>query len=1123
MIVFLRTSTFFSLILLVSVSGFNLPANAQPVEPQAWVNEQQPIVTDPAIRYGGLLTEDYLYVEQQYGTRRINLREADLDGFKLARDGQSEDLFAHAVVADRPASLEYAFDKKYSGRPTVVVIEDHRKGWTGKEALTVYHNDHKLAVIPLGDRAAKRYAYPYDWSSADERGDVPMELSFQDKFRLFATAYVLPRRTFLPGEKLRISAKTPGAYSIEELLFVPRAETLDLIEPAVRYPEAKAWASGHHASKLQLAWVTALPSRCTVIWGSDRSAVDAGNAQTIPPNESYAENHQRFIDSSLKPGESIYWRVLAEANDGRRIATPVFSYTEPDPLEQTADGTVSLRFLDSPPSIASPARVSVPFAPGRLASARFAEVLDGISRQPVSAQFEVTSRHADGSVRFLVAHFLAQPDTPYLLHYGPEVTASSGNVQGLKTERNEDRWVVGDASTRVVFDATAPAGVAGVWHDPADQSRFDESTRVLAETPLSLVMTEPKGERFVARPEHALVIEREGPEMVRVRVEGHFVHEAEALFHFVARWTVRRGYPGVTLSLTVGNDRPEQAKLMYEADKTLTRFESIDLLLNLTAPASTPRMGVGRERGTPSSMRAIRHAFQRDERTVVADGEVLQDTLLAGTLDVTDDAGHRVGLTVNDFWQQYPAGFGVEDKTIRVGLFADFEPDDYPAELDAEGLRLRYHFKDGQYQLMTGVQKTHRLAIAFGPQVEQHLAADRVLPAEHLMMPSPKAASGTGVFGPLRPTDEAYASITRWNREHLDVILEGRDRQREYGVLNFGDWFGERGVNWGNHEYDLGQAASQELLRTGERDWFEVGLQAAMHQADVDTQHYGRNAGLQVMHAGGHTGREYFNAGWGLTYNDLREITGGRVPFNQTFHAGHMWIGGIAQYAAMLGNPRLLDAAHEFGQTRAAMISARLSPGHHRGWGLFAATNLIALDHDPFYRNWGRILFDRYRSTTDEPSGTPYVNPNYEHETISAIHRAALIRYGQVTGDPAAEAVFRRTLPALRAMWAPDVEGFIVDHHGWWSSRHDQPLFAVPLAEAYRLTGDDEWRDMLLAHMRDGLTRVDRRSKVAATNLLFASWWPAALASSGIDTIEPHPVDDDVRAARDKSHREGVK
>jgi len=72
----------------------------------------------------------------------------------------------------------------------------------------------------------------------------------------------------------------------------------------------------------------------------------------------------------------------------------------------------------------------------------------------------------------------------------------------------------------------------------------------------------------------------------------------------------------------------------------------------------------------------------------------------------------------------------------------------------------------------------------------------------------------------------------------IDRFLASRDGAREYGMMNFGDWYGERQWNWGNLEYDLGHGFLTQFVRSGKPSFFRRAEEAIRHQRDVDTRHH---------------------------------------------------------------------------------------------------------------------------------------------------------------------------------------------------------------------------------------------------------------------------------------------
>ena len=89
----------------------------------------------------------------------------------------------------------------------------------------------------------------------------------------------------------------------------------------------------------------------------------------------------------------------------------------------------------------------------------------------------------------------------------------------------------------------------------------------------------------------------------------------------------------------------------------------------------------------------------------------------------------------------------------------------------------------------------------------------------------------TKVFPGATPVEDKQfelwdQAVSRWFNEHMEF----NKRVRPYGFLNYGDWFGERGGNWGNNEYDTAHGLFMDFIRTGNRDHFHWAQRAAQHE-----------------------------------------------------------------------------------------------------------------------------------------------------------------------------------------------------------------------------------------------------------------------------------------------------
>ena len=104
----------------------------------------------------------------------------------------------------------------------------------------------------------------------------------------------------------------------------------------------------------------------------------------------------------------------------------------------------------------------------------------------------------------------------------------------------------------------------------------------------------------------------------------------------------------------------------------------------------------------------------------------------------------------------------------------------------------------------------------------------------------PAYACATKALGDFPPADpRSIAGYDAWFEQACQAHSKQRDEGRVYGMLNYGDWCGERGVNWGNLEYDLGYGMFLQYLRTGDRRVLPPGRTggAASHRRRRDPRH----------------------------------------------------------------------------------------------------------------------------------------------------------------------------------------------------------------------------------------------------------------------------------------------
>jgi hypothetical protein len=205
---------------------------------------------------------------------------------------------------------------------------------------------------------------------------------------------------------------------------------------------------------------------------------------------------------------------------------------------------------------------------------------------------------------------------------------------------------------------------------------------------------------------------------------------------------------------------------------------------------------------------------------------------------------------------------------------------------------------------------------------------------------------------------------------NLDQFLERREDGHEYGLMNYGDWYGERRYNWGNIEYDLQHCLLSQYVRTGERKFFEVGEAAARHCMDIDMVHYAkgqtteptwtgpRRVGQVWVHCMGHTGGYYPKE-----YLDM-----GVYALGYSTNTGHMWSQGILDYYCLTGDQRALECGLQVSDWVAGPYTTDFNFGNARqpGWMTILVMSAHAITGDPYYLNAAKIMLDKVHEKAQE-------------------------------------------------------------------------------------------------------------------------------------------------------------
>ena len=277
-----------------------------------------------------------------------------------------------------------------------------------------------------------------------------------------------------------------------------------------------------------------------------------------------------------------------------------------------------------------------------------------------------------------------------------------------------------------------------------------------------------------------------------------------------------------------------------------------------------------------------------------------------------------------------------------------------------------------------------------------------------------------GTTGILAQYDKAFALC-------FAEYWKDRERDREYGMLNFGDWWGERSINWGNSEYDEQHAFLMQFLRTGEARYFVAAEQMEWHNRDVDTIHHHRDVsriGGVYHHAIGHTGGYYRQSpvpGQGIAVGILT--------------VDHVFVRGHLDYYFLTGDRRSLETARMIADRYDTYDTRNYDFNNCRnaGWHLILTMATYEATLDRFYLNAARIIVNRVHERQTPDGGWDFyrvcMHPDPPHFgnfgfTVGVL-LTGLRQYYAATGEEgAAREIVRGAHFLVDQLWTPEVATF---------------------------------------------------------------------------------------------------
>lgn len=630
---------------------------------------------------------------------------------------------------------------------------------------------------------------------------------------------------------------------------------------------------------------------------------------------------------------------------------------------------------------------------------------------PVPLQWEVTGRWDDGSARWLLLDFQSTPPaggrSDYVLSWDVE---ADGAPDEAPSDAGKRPGCVGSG------DACVSAVEGGLL---AIGKRLE----------LSLRLADAAGELCRAHVDNVRVV-RAGPLRPTLRLEGAFHRpDGSRWFSFRLDASVFTGLPLIHL----------EPLIVLDADSgVMQRICELSLVVTPVDGSHGGRIGCAppHEVAVGESARLL----QVDDRQVEVDGQT-RDERAPGWAEM-DDASGTIAVALRDFWQQWPKSIELDGDGLTISPLPSFETGRF--DHVEPWYKYQYLFAGDCYQLRTGQARSWDIWIGLqgdGPG----LAAAANAPL--IPIPEPAQAIATGVWGQILPagTPET-AEYDDWAQSLFEAYLRSIEKQRDYGAMNWGDWFGERIVNWGNHEYDTTNQLLIQFARTGDPRYFYVADAAARHSAEVDTVHhvnadlwnhfaeiegdpeayedtepaYPFRPGMVHQHTVGHvsgfysiqTVRELFiEKGIGLPPNPYLCLS----PTN----LGHLWTQGTSRHSFLSGNSFVRETVLTIGDNLARLVEDGKYPflGHSHmgriaGWTSLALAGAYEIDFDRRFLDAMRGIAEGAMEEQDPncggwlyypmPEGHCYCK-KHKHTGMAGFITAVLInglsRYYGLSGD----------------------------------------------------------------------------------------------------------------------------
>ncbi len=589
------------------------------------------------------------------------------------------------------------------------------------------------------------------------------------------------------------------------------------------------------------------------------------------------------------------------------------------------------------PRIAEPCFIGIPLKQGELFELDGVEVLqDG---RPLPIQKKVTSRHKDGSVRFMFLRFLA------------DLPANKGVV--LKCELSSDKKStaeeikVNQTSDGISVDTGAISFEVKNDSHHIFSSVTSGGRQYPKERFVGPVLTDAENGRYEMRIGGWRVVET-GAVCTILKANGtnESMNGNGRHADFELKLTAYAGKPWVEVSYRIINTDDNPLQLSSLVFNMNLKSDSNVIMVNPDLQTTYKTEGISEldsiEKMTPVSQTrtCVASSNYKTNFEIGANGAGLYRAVDAQDL-VNEANEHFAEVFYGTFFADCTDGEGGVCATIFQAQ------QNYPKAVAADGRGIAVMLVPegvGNVVMESGMSREQRFLLHFHAADEPLAELDNrsliyQMPDRPYVRPEVHAESGVYIDMFMDSANAGDAEVEQ------ALIAKADGHARAYGMLNFGDCpdmnyttqgRGGGDLVWVNNEYDFPHACALLYVRSGIRRFLDYNIAAVSHWMDVDVCHYSSNPifmGGQWEHTNGH-------------------CKGNIRRREDLMVCSHQWVEGLLDYYHFMGDEHALETAEGIGENVLRLLDLPMYSqvgeinARETGWALRTLTAMYVETHD---------------------------------------------------------------------------------------------------------------------------------------------------------------------------------